>query len=40
MLTMVEIQQEHEYAMQSKPLLEQAPKPVNPQPLKLAIGTV
>lgn len=35
----VEMQQEYEYVMQSKPRLERAPRPVTTQPLKLTIGT-
>ncbi|WP_433303927.1 B12-binding domain-containing radical SAM protein [Actinoplanes sp. CA-030573] len=40
MRAVVEMQQEYEYVMQSKPRLERAPKPVTTQPLKLAIGSV
>lgn len=36
----VEMQQEYEYVTQSKPRLERAPEPVNPQPLNLAIDTL
>jgi radical SAM superfamily enzyme YgiQ (UPF0313 family) len=40
MQTVVEMQQEYDYVMQSKPRLERAPKAVTTQPLKLAIGSL
>lgn len=40
MQTVVEMQQEYEDVRQIKPRLERASKPANPQPLKLAVGTL